>query len=457
MAVVAALAVAAAGAGAPVRSSNLARVTGDEPEYLLTAISIAEDLSLDVSDEIEDEQYREFHEVRLRPQAKVLEGGRMVSPHDPLLPALLAPAIKLAAATGVSGFLLAKLTVSLMAGALAALLVWIAVESLGVRLLPAVLTVGVFATSAPLAVYGSQLYPEIPAALALSVAVAGLSGPLRARGLTAVIAGVVALSWLGTKFLPVAAVLAAVALVRLWRLGRRRQAALITATFGVSGALYLAGHLLWYGALTVYATGEHFSQTGQFSVMGVSPDFLSRTSRLIGLLIDGRFGLAAWQPAWLLLIPALAALLAARTAGWTVLFVPLLAGWLTATFVALTMHGFWSPGRQVVVVLPLAALVVAWWTDRSRPALAALVVLGATGVFNLAWLFWEGHTAGMTLAVHFQQTSSPVYRAAATVLPHYMQDTSGTWILHGVWVAGAITIATLAAKGVRGPASSSPA
>ena len=40
------------------------------------------------------------------------------------------------------------------------------------------------------------------------------------------------------------------------------------------------------------------------------------------------------------------------------------AGWATATFVALTMHGWWFPGRQVIVVLPLVAAAIASWASR---------------------------------------------------------------------------------------------
>ena len=62
--------------------------------------------------------------------------------------------------------MLAKLTLAAVAAALAALLVWIAVRRFGVPVLAAAVVVGVFAASAPLAAYGSQIYPELPAALA---------------------------------------------------------------------------------------------------------------------------------------------------------------------------------------------------------------------------------------------------------------------------------------------------
>jgi hypothetical protein len=98
--------------------------------------------------------------------------GQHLSPHDPLLPVLLAPAAAL------GGWLAAKLTLAAMAGLLAALLVWTAVRRLGTPLPAAVLVAGAFSLSPPLAVYATQLYPEVPAALLTTVAVALVTGPL---------------------------------------------------------------------------------------------------------------------------------------------------------------------------------------------------------------------------------------------------------------------------------------
>ena len=46
--------------------------------------------------------------------------------------------------------------------------------------------------------------------------------------------------------------------------------------------------------------------------------------------------------------------------------VPLAAGWATATWVALTMHGYWWPGRQLVAVLPLGVIAVLVWLTRHQ-------------------------------------------------------------------------------------------
>ena len=172
---------------------------------------------------------------------------------------------------------------------------------------------------------------------------------------------VVALPWLGVKYAPVAAAIALVACWRLARAGRGRRALALAGSLAVAGVVFLVLHRWWYGGWTPYAAGDHFVG-GELSVVGTEPDYLGRSRRLVGLLVDRGFGLAAWQPAWLLAVPALAVLARRRPAGWAALAAPLAAGWLVATFVALTMHGWWFAGRQVVVVLPLAALAVAWWT-----------------------------------------------------------------------------------------------
>ena len=47
------------------RATYNAQVTADEPQYLITALSLGEDFDLDISDELEAERFRDFHEVNL--------------------------------------------------------------------------------------------------------------------------------------------------------------------------------------------------------------------------------------------------------------------------------------------------------------------------------------------------------------------------------------------------------
>jgi hypothetical protein len=429
LAVVGLLVAAGCAAALPVRATYGAQTTADEPQYLLSAISLAEDGDLDIADELAAERWRAFHQAPLPEQTKPLPGGRRLSPHEPLLPLLLA----LPVAAG--GWVAAKLAMAVAAGALAMLLVWTAVRRLRVPLAAAVTVTLAVTLAPPLAVYGTQLYPELPAALATLAGVAAVSGPLRRRRPLLVLTGaVVALPWLGTKYAPVAAALAVLGLARLVRAGRLVRAAAVAAALAGAGLVFLAAHQVIYGGWTPYAVGDHFV-TSELGVVGFEPDYLGRSRRLLALLVDRGFGLAAWQPAWLLAVPALAALVRRRPDGWTALLAPAVAGWLTATFVALTMHGWWFPGRQLVVVLPLVALVLAWWVGSSGRRLAAVALLGAGGVAAYAWLAVEGARQRLTWVVDFAATVNPGYRAWRLALPDYMTVTRSTWILHAVWLA----------------------
>ena len=413
----------AAAAAAPARATYGARTTADEPQYLLTAISLAEDFDLDISDELRQERWRPFHEALLPQQTEVQHDGRELSPHDPLLPLLLAGAVAL------GGWLGAKLALALMAGALAALLLWVAVRRFGVAVGPASWVVGAFGSTAPLVVYGAQVYPELPAALAVTVAIAALTGPRPQAALAS--AAVVALPWLSVKYAPVAVVLAALLLARL---PSRRT---VLGVFAVAALAYVAFHQAVYGGWTVYAAGDHFTG-GELTVAGERPDFLGRSYRLVGLLFDRTYGLVAWAPAFALAVVAVGALARRRPPGWTVLAFPLLAGWLTATFVAFTMHGVWWPGRQVVVVLPAGVLAVAWWVGQASVRWrAAFAALSVAGVAIWAWALADVLTLGRRLAVEVDRDAGPLQAAVRVLLPDYRHPSAATWAVHGLWIAAA--------------------
>ena len=425
----------------PARATYAERTTADEPQYLLSALSLWEDGDLYVDDEIAAERYRPFHEVALPRQTEPREDGRELSPHDPLLPAVLA------APMGLGGWVAAKAMLAGLGGALAALLCWTAHRRLAVPLRLAAGVALAFGVTAPLTSYATQVYPELPAALAVTVAVAALTGPLRRGGLVALVLAVAALPWLGVKYAPVAAVLAAVGFARLLRARRVGSVLALAAALVGLGVAYLVAHHVVYGGWTVYAAGDHFTD-GELTVVGRDPEHLGRTRRLLGLWLDRDFGLLVWMPGYALAIPALWALVRRRPAGWLALLLPLGAGWATATWVALTMHGWWWPGRQVVVVLPCVVLAVAWWLHAvplrwPRVALAAATVVGA---LNWLWLVTEVHLGHRRLIVDFMHTTNPLVRLSRSLLPDYRTPSTSTWVLQTAWVAALAALATLAER-----------
>lgn len=425
--VVGVLALGAGLAALPARATYGERTTADEPQYLLSAISLWHDHDLDIGDELDAEVWRDFHEATLPVQTEPLADGRVVSPHDPLLPLLLAVPV------GLGGWVGAKAAMAAMAGALAALLVWVAHRRLAVPLGPAAVVVGAAAVSPPFAAYAAQIYPELPAALAVTVAFAALTGPLDRRGRWVFVAAVVALPWLAVKYVPVAGALAAIGLWRLVRRDRIGGALRAGLAFAVLGVGYVVAHRLLYGGWTVYAAGDHFVG-GELEVVGTSPNYLGRTRRLLGLLVDREFGLVRWAPFFVLAVPALGALARRRPPGALAVGAPLAAGWATATWVALTMHGWWWPGRQVVVVLPLAVLAVAWWVAQVPRLVPVVAALGALGAFSWGWLLVEVLGGSRRLITDFYATSDPMSQLWGLALPDLRSPVTGDWVRYVVWL-----------------------
>lgn len=443
MLVVGLLAVLAAGLGIGVRATHGGHAAVDEPQYLLSALSLWEDHDLDISDELADRRFLAFHDLDLPVQTAVRPDGSQLSPHDPLLPVLLAVPM------GLGGWVAAKLTLAVLAGILAALLLWVAVRRFAVPPRLAVPGVALATCTAPLAVYGQQVYPELPGALAALVAVAALTAPRPTpRTLSVFALAIIALPWLSVKYAPVGAALYLVAAVGLWREHRRRAAAVLTGVLAAGGVAYLAVHKAIYGGITAYASGDQFQSSGEFGVVGLHPDYPGRSIRLLGLLVDRDFGIAAWQPAWFLVIPALVALLASRPRHWPALVAPLLVGWATATWVALTMQGYWWPGRQLVVVLPLAVLVILVWLARARRAVVVTAAaLAAAGVGYYAALLVTGSVSSTTWVL--APDDLVLHWPAALLLPDDRDVTTADQVRYAAWVVVAATTALLALRTAR--------
>ncbi|MEX2660224.1 MAG: hypothetical protein WD232_11045 [Acidimicrobiales bacterium] len=438
----------ALGAGVPATFG--AHVAVDEPQYLLSATSLAEDLDLDIGDELADERWRSYHRAELPEQTELLEDGRRISPHDPLLPAYLALPV------AVGGWVGAKLALAVVAGALAAVLTWTAVRRLGVGVGLAVTTVLTFSLAPPLAVYGTQIYPELAGALAISIGFAAATGRLCRRDVAVAGVAISALPWLSVKYAPAAGALTIALLWRLWTLGHRRQLVALLGGLTISAAVFAVGHLAIYGALTPYATGDHFGGD-QLAVAGTAPNPAGRSRRLIGLLVDRDFGLVAWQPSWLLGVVGLGTLARRRPTWWPAVALPLAAGWLTATFVALTMHGFWWPGRQTVVVLPLLVLTVAWAAGELGRLAPTLLKVGlAWGALTFGWLVADGTAGRTTWVVAFEESTNPLVRTIRQALPDLRSLGTVDQALFLAWIVVVVALVVIGWGGARGRSHRQP-
>ena len=144
----------------------------------------------------------------------------------------------------VGGWVGAKLALAALAGVLAAAMVWVAVVRFGIP------TLGrghhrarVRRRRAARRCTATQVYPELPAALAVTLAIAALTGPLSRRALVGTGVCIVALPWLSVKYAPVAATLAVVAGVAVLARGDERRASLwFGGGLAIAGVAYLVAH-----------------------------------------------------------------------------------------------------------------------------------------------------------------------------------------------------------------------
>ena len=112
-------------------------------------------------------------------------------------------------------------------------------------------------------------------------------------------------------------------------------------------------------------------------------------------------------------------LLVRRPPRWGSIAAPLAAGWVMATWIAVTMHGWWFPGRHLVHALPCAVLAIAWWLDRiavGRVVAWAGVVVGVT---SSLWLAAQAAFADVTLVFDPWATTDPVLRLMQPLLPEH--------------------------------------
>jgi hypothetical protein len=342
-----------------LRATTTASITGDEPFYLLTTQSLLSDGNLDLRDEYSDRSEMDRFWDGLVPLWKQMEptpDGRLLSPHDPGLSILLLPAYAVGGGEGSQRFLVAVWAAAMAIAAVAASRLGAPRPAAGV----AAIAVG---AGLPGAVYASEVYPEGPAALCIAVVLLLLTSE-RARPL--VLSGtLVALAWLGVKYIPFAVLLAA---VWGWRWRREPQALLAVSVVGlVAGAHYLWWHQHTFDGLTPYSTNVVYAGEVTTKIVQEHLSIEDRSYRLYGLFLDARFGLLRWLP---LMAIALWGITKKTATHLATLAIAVLMG----TFVSITMMGWWFPGRMLVAALPALAVLIAVGIPRLPKTSAALAL-----------------------------------------------------------------------------------
>jgi hypothetical protein len=428
-------------AGVPLRATYGARVNVDEPFYLLTTVSLLEDGDLDLANDYALGRYRQFfdHQDELWLQSEPTADGRVLSPHNVGLSLLLVPAYALGGLDAAKAFL------GILGGATVGMTALLAFRATG-RAGPSLAAAALLATTAPFFVYTTQVYPEMAAALLATTCawliLAAQPGPRTAIGVMLCVTG---LAWLGSKYIPLASVLTLLCLARL----RQRAALILLAALALSGLAYAGFHLATYGALTPYGVNRLYVGTSTAELVALHFEFWNRVYRLLGLWVDGEFGLFRWAPILVLALPAAVAI--ARRPGpvrWTLLTL-LGTQILVAVFMSITMRGWWFPGRMLVVVLPLLSVLLAEavaWASLRPYRLALLAALaGYSAALTLA-LVLAARSGQLTLAVDPFTLAWPPFAAVRDLFPVYTTYTATTWLRTLAWCLGLAAIGVVTAR-----------
>jgi hypothetical protein len=249
------------------------------------------------------------------------------------------------------------------------------------------------------------------------------------------------------KYVPIGCVVAVAFAVQ----SGRRERVWFGSVFAVSALAFVWGHFALFGSLTPYAGNSVYQGASTASVVESHFNFSERAYRLWGLFVDRRFGIGHWAPPTLLVLPALPLL--ARTRFGSLVAALIGTQLLVATFFAVTMMGWWFPGRQLIVVFPLLPIalgaVVAALPSKLGPAWWAL---GGWTLAITAALAAAGHRGAVRVAVDPFELDSPVFRFVGGIFPDYRQWSAETQLLNLEWVlvlATAIMVTTWLALGSR--------
>jgi hypothetical protein len=345
------------------------QASGDEPHYLLMAGSLWQEHDLDLRDNAEREEYRDYVPGPLEPHyGWPRRDGRPFPAHSPGLPFLLAPAV---AAAGRHG---AVLVMALLAAGLV-----VEASRWGLLLSPDREDVALWASLllaiSPLFFYSFHVYTEVPSALAAWWALR-LVWERRDDGRVALAALLASsLPWLHLKMAPAAVVIGIVAMIRL----RGKRRVLFAAICGAMAA-----------GLLEYFRGIHGGFVGPLSIYGGASGAVATGNPvrgLVGLLLDRSYGLLPYAPSLVVALGATPRM--ARMSGGAL--APAMALGAAIVLPAILWRQWWGgmcpPARLLVPALPLLACLAAVRRFDRPPGLLARALVPLAGIQTALVLF----------------------------------------------------------------------
>lgn len=338
----------------------------DEPHYLLIMQSMVRDRDLELTNDY-DGAYEDLYAGRL-PDRHIVQVGNAQRPiRDLGLPLLGALPFALARRTGV-------LVLMCVLGAVFAWRSYALLRSLAFGRDAALLAAGSTALLHPLFTYTTQVYPDLPAALAVLLAAEAVAAPLSPRRVAFASALCGALAWLTLRadFIGVG-----MGLVLLVQALRARRLALVLAAI-IPGALVVAAYAAVGGTMFgIWLPSAGYVVIREQQVVVAYTPWIG----IPGLLFDRTFGLLSHAPLAALAAVGLVPLWHRARALGSVALAALAAGWLLEVAYIGMVQYWWADGspssRYLLASLPLLLCAAAEGFARLRGALAWGLVLAA--------------------------------------------------------------------------------
>jgi len=351
------------GATLPNVLVRLDPLTGDEPFYVMTAISIVRDRDLDESNNYAQRDYDEFYPGDPLPADFQGWPGfpRDLPPHPATstLPGLhtkhgIGLSLLIALPYELFGRIGADLVIVLCAGLLAGQMYLLAREAGAATELAQLIAVGL-TIALPIGPYATLIFPEVPAGLLLVYAVRRVAAATNAPWQwLAAGAAIGFLPWLHQRFAPTAAILALLVAIRIVQSRAYRSMVLALIPIALGGVSLLL-YNQWLYDQPLQRAEDHAGFSG----------FTGTVNGAMGLLLDAQWGLLVAAPVMLLALAAVPRWYEASSRT-VIVAAAAVAPYLMVVAAYRVWWGEWGPSaRYLVPVVPFAAGALAAWLTRA--------------------------------------------------------------------------------------------
>jgi hypothetical protein len=451
-------------------------LTGDEPHYLIIAQSLVTDTDINVRNNYENRDYSMFYPGPLDSHRRPGKKGDeyQYSRHTPALPLLLSPfywaADKLAGSQRDIFVYLARFPMTLMA-ALLSLFVFLSALRLTGKKKTSLIIWPVFSFSSPLLFYSHLIYPEIPAALILILIFYFVISSEKTTPVRQFLAGAGLgfLPWLGIKYTALTAVVLLVLLYQWWKSQERKWSNFMAllAPLVLSGLMYFT--FLWslYGSLSPFSLYKWTTANVEYDMTTFFHFRLFEFFRCAaGYLFDQRVGLIVYAPVYILFLGGLYLALKSRNRAIRSAVLIFSSYW---TFCSLGYYwgGYCPPGRTLLPVLWIAALILAQTLSRKAESLAlirrgliAMTILFTFLLLQNPWLLYHDQLgnpySNQGLQSHILSDLSNSFIDLTGWVPALSYEADFHWPSLVVWILVAAAISALVIFRRQSSAESSP-